>query len=304
MENQNNELVSSGQRNVNLQDINAQNININTYNTLPTEKKNKIDQQIYLKCDRVNTINDLKDILEANETFTKPVIIFLPGFLDDEHNLAVKKMNFAITSHFETPTIIIKSEDWDTNKNKDKQLKRIERSVRETFENFVKDKKIQAKLPDKIENGKIFSLLPLIKEHILIFEQEIDLEFWSEATYLNLCHLLRNFWNFEIDENSKPVFVIYSLVFGKTKSLSKSETDKIINDMQKLSNEFNIENMELFEELSEINRGHIKRFFDDCDICDAEDFMQEGETRRMRKVLPELRKVLLKRDVEADDNAI
>ena len=299
-----NEQNGNGQGNTNLQDVKAENLIFNTYNNLPTDRKKKIDQQIYLKCDRDEMITELEDIIENKKRFPRPVIIFLPGFLEDDHNLAVKKIAFVINDHYKNAIMHLKAVDWDTDSDPSKQLRHVERSVLKAFEIYLSDKNTTIEFSAKIESGKVFSTHPFVEKHILIFEQEIDLECWNDSTYKNLCQLLQNFWNFEIDKDKNPVFIIYSLVFGKTNSLSRTEIEKITGDLQKLHPVVNNESMVIFKELSEISKGHIKTFFDNCNICDEEDFMQEGETRRMRKVLPELRKILLKRDIEADNKAV
>lgn len=296
---------NKGNENIGIVD-NTGNITINTYNNLSTEQKNTIDQKIYLKCDRADTINDLKDILEDNETFDKPFIVFLPGYLDDEHNLATKKIEYTLNLQLEAPTIYMRIDDWDTAKKKDKQLRRLKRSLREAFERYVKNKKgiHEIDFPSKIDNGKELLKLPHIKQQILVIEQDIDLEQWNDNIALNLEYFIRKFWNFDLDENSQPVFILYNLVYGKRKSLSQNQIEKIAEDLEKIIENHDDENTELFEELNELNRGHIHAFFRDCDICDIENFMQEGETRRMSKVLPQLRKILIEYGTKADDDAI
>jgi len=277
------------------------------YNQLSTEKKDSVNQLIYLKLDRINVSEDLEDILEdiLDNEILKPQIIFLPGFLDDKHFLAVKKLAFSILSEFETPVIQLKTEDWDGSANLNKQIKRVRRNILKSVEKYLKDKSINSNsLPKILESGKIITQLPVLKEHILVIEQEIDVAIWNNHTLDALKWYFNDFWNFELTEVIKPTFIFLNIVYGKEKILSANLIQKVISDIENLIKSVELSSIERFSELSELNRGHIERFFEDLEIYDAQNFIQDGQKMRMAQVLPQLRGILAGKKINIDDDAI
>lgn len=277
-----------------------------TYNTLPAEKRSKIDQQIYLKCNRENIVQDLEDILEDmdDDEIKKPQIIFIPGYLDDKHSFAVKKLEYSILEEYENPIVNLTLLDWDVSLDKKTQIRRLKRNVLKVVKKYIKEKGIKDTLLRKLENAAPILQQAVTKEYILTFEQEIDLDDWGKYTKESLEWYINDFWNIEIDELAKPVFVFINIVYGKKISLSDKQISNILAEIKELIKNNKLNNLDKISTLNSINRGHIENFLDYYEIYDAQNFIAEGETHRMAKVLPQLRSIVTERDIKADDEAI